>query len=38
MALLQEPAPSREAALAALARSPFDMDTALAHLNQLHTA
>lgn len=38
MALLNEPAPSREAALAALARSPFDMDTALAHLNQLHTA
>jgi glycosyltransferase involved in cell wall biosynthesis len=38
MALLHEPAPSREAALAALARSPFDMDTALAHLNQLHTA
>lgn len=38
LALLQEPAPSREAALAALARSPFDMDTALAHLNQLHTA
>jgi glycosyltransferase involved in cell wall biosynthesis len=38
MALLQEPAPSREAALAALTRSPFDMDTALAHLNQLHTA
>lgn len=37
LALLQEPAPSREAALAALARSPFDMDTALAHLNQLHT-
>ena len=38
MALLNQPAPSREAALAALARSPFDMDTALAHLNQLHTA
>ena len=38
LALLQEPAPSREAALAALARSPFDMDTALAHFNQLHTA
>ncbi len=38
MALLDEPAPLREAALAALARSPFDMDTALAHLTQLHTA
>ena len=37
VALLNERAPSREAALAALARSPFDMDTALAQLNQLHT-
>ncbi len=28
--------PSRQDALAALARSPFDLDTALAHLTQLH--
>jgi glycosyltransferase involved in cell wall biosynthesis len=34
--LLQEPPPSRAAALAALRQSPFDMDTALANLVSMH--
>lgn len=38
MALLAAPAPSREAAMTALAGSPFDLDTALAQLNALHAA
>ncbi len=37
LALLAEPAPSREAALKALAASPFAMDAALAHLTALHS-
>ena len=36
MELLQQPAPSRAAALAALHESPFDMDTALNDLVSLH--
>ncbi len=36
MELLEQPAPSREAALAALRESPFDMDTALNDLVSLH--
>jgi glycosyltransferase involved in cell wall biosynthesis len=36
MELMQLPAPSRAAALAALRQSPFDMDTALADLLSLH--
>lgn len=38
MALMAGPVPSREAAFAALADSPFDMDTALSHLTALHAA
>lgn len=36
MELLEQPAPSRTAALAALRQSPFDMDTALNSLLSLH--
>jgi glycosyltransferase involved in cell wall biosynthesis len=36
MEVLEHPAPSRNAALAALRESPFDMDTALTHLVSLH--
>jgi len=36
MELLQEPAPSRKAALDALSRSPFEMNSALAGLLALH--
>lgn len=36
MELLEQPAPSRAAALAALRQSPFDMDTALKDLLSLH--
>ena len=36
MELLEQPAPSRTAALAALRQSPFDMDTALNDLISLH--
>ena len=36
MELLDQPAPSRTSALAALRQSPFDMDTALNHLLSLH--
>ena len=36
MELLEQPAPSRTAALAALRQSPFDMDTALNDLLSLH--
>jgi glycosyltransferase involved in cell wall biosynthesis len=36
MELLEQPTPSRTAALAALRESPFDMDTALAGLVSLH--
>ena len=37
MELMQNPAPPRAAALAALRESPFDMDTALSNLLSLHT-
>ena len=36
MELLEHPAPSRNAALAALRESPFDMDNALTKLVSLH--
>ena len=38
MELMQLPAPPRDAALAALRESPFDMDTALSDLLSLHTS
>jgi glycosyltransferase EpsF len=37
VALLREPAPSRDAAFVALEQSPFALSTALSHLTALHT-